>query len=78
MMTKDELLFECMEKAIVEARAFAKRGAKPEDIAKDLYPDKTSKSWLITVALMSSWWFKLRSADITHNPPEKSVYFSNV
>tara|TARA_R110000787_G_scaffold10531_2_gene35685 strand:+ start:486 stop:719 length:234 start_codon:yes stop_codon:yes gene_type:complete len=77
-MTKDELLFECMEQSLEEARMFARRGAKPEDITKDLFPDKTSRSWIVTVALMSSWWYKQRSADVTTPPPEKSVYFSDV
>tara|TARA_R110000751_G_scaffold302581_2_gene416707 strand:- start:370 stop:582 length:213 start_codon:yes stop_codon:yes gene_type:complete len=70
-MNKQELQFECLEQATEEARMFARRGAKPEDIAKDLYPDKTSKSWIVTVALMSSWWYKQRSADIITTPTPK-------
>lgn len=66
-MTKEELQFECLKEATKEAKLFYERGARPEDIAKDLFPDKTAKSWIIVVALMSSWWYKLRSADITSN-----------
>ena len=71
MMTKTELLFDCMEEDIKEAKNFARRGAKPDQIAKDLYPDKSSKSWIITVALMTTWWYKLRSADTTTTPDPK-------
>ena len=62
-MNKQELQFECLEQATEEARMFARRGAKPED--------KTSKSWIVTVALMSSWWYKQRSADIITTPTPK-------
>ena len=71
MMTKTELLFDCMEEAVREAKNFALRGATPDQIAKDLYPDKSSKSWVITVALMTTWWYKLRSADTTTTPDPK-------
>ena len=71
MMTKTELLFDCMEEAVQRAKEFAQRGATPDQIAKDLYPDKSSKSWIITVALMTTWWYKLRSADTTTTPDPK-------
>ena len=47
---------DCIEGALNEAKRLVKSGAKPEDIMRDFNKTRTSRSWIIVVANMASWW----------------------
>ena len=47
---------DCIEGALNEAKRLVKSGAKPEDIMRDFNKTLTSRSWIIVVANMASWW----------------------
>ena len=47
---------DCIEGALNEAKRLVKSGAKPEDIMRDFKKTRTSRSWIIVVANMASWW----------------------
>tara|TARA_R110000822_G_scaffold54375_4_gene139298 strand:+ start:205 stop:414 length:210 start_codon:yes stop_codon:yes gene_type:complete len=59
-MSKEQLTalqeLDCIEGALNEAKRLVKSGAKPEDIMRDFNKTRTSRSWIIVVANMASWW----------------------
>ena len=59
-MNKEQLKalqeLDCIEGALNEAKRLVKSGAKPEDIMRDFNKARTSRSWIIVVANMASWW----------------------
>jgi|TARA_R110000824_G_scaffold62812_2_gene166017 hypothetical protein len=59
-MNKEQLTalqeLDCIEGALNEAKRLVKSGAKPEDIMRDFNKTRTSRSWIIVVANMASWW----------------------
>ena len=59
-MNKEQLTalqeLDCIEGALNEDKRLVKSGAKPEDIMRDFNKTRTSRSWIIVVANMASWW----------------------